>query len=576
MTPDYDVAIIGGGPAGSTAASMLLKYWPRYKVVVLEREKFPRDHVGESQLPLIGQVLNEIGVWDKIEQCNFPIKIGATYRWGRTNDLWDFEFLENGNFQTEARPSRYAGQRAQTAFQVDRAVYDQVLLNHSKELGAEVREQTAVRQVLKNGDAVTGLQLSDGSTVTARYYIDASGHSGIIRRAMGVEVACPTSLQNIAIWDYFTNAEWAVSIGVGGTRVQVMSLGYGWLWFIPLGPERTSVGLIVPATYYKESGKRPQELFDEAVRAEPIISQLLKNATSENLLSTTKDWSFVADRLVGENWFLAGESAGFADPILAAGMTLAHMGARDVAYTILALDRKDYEADWLKSRYDQGHRHQIAQHIRFADFWYTQNGVFTDLKDHTRDIAKDLGLELSSDQAWRWFGQGGFIDQGEFGTGYGGYSMVAVKRVASDFLGDDPHFEMEGKSHFRLNLEGAEKVWGAVLQQGKITRHRSYKRNGKVLPNSGMFAWLISTLKETKTFDDLGQESAHYMLANGKPPSEAPMFRRQFFDHLEAMISDGWVDAWVEDGYACVPKLDFDTQTFMHQNRDVSRSLVEA
>jgi len=576
MTPDYDVAIIGGGPAGSTAASLLLKYWPRYKVVVLEREKFPRDHVGESQLPLISQVLNEMGVWDKVERCDFPIKIGATYRWGRTKDLWDFEFLENGNFVPEARPGRYTGQRTFTAFQVDRGIYDKVLLDHSKELGAEVREQTAVRQVLKEGDKVTGLQLADGSTITARYYIDASGHSGIIRRAMGVELDCPTTLQNIAIWDYFQNAEWAVSVGVGGTRVQVMSLGYGWLWFIPLGPDRTSVGLIVPAEYYKQSGKKPQDLFDEAVASEPIIAKLLKNAKSEDKLSTTKDWSFVADRLVGENWFLAGESAGFADPILAAGMTLAHMGARDVAYTILALDKKDYEPEWLKGRYDSGHRHQIGQHIRFADFWYTQNGVFTDLKDHTREIAKDLGLELSSDQAWRWFGQGGFIDHGEFGTGYGGYSIVAVKRVASDFLGDEPHFEIEGKTHFKLNLEGSERVWGALLQQGTITRHRSYKRGVKMLPNSGMFAWFISILKETKTYDDLGVESARYMAMKNMPESDLPAFRRLFLDHLEAMISDNWVDAWTEEGFTAVPKLDFDTTVFMHENRDVSRSLVEA
>ena len=89
----YDVAIIGGGPAGSTAGSLLRKYGPEVSVVILEKERFPRDHVGESQLPPIGAILREMGCWDAVEQADFPIKIGATYRWGASAELWDLEFL---------------------------------------------------------------------------------------------------------------------------------------------------------------------------------------------------------------------------------------------------------------------------------------------------------------------------------------------------------------------------------------------------------------------------------------------------------------------------------------------------
>ena len=136
---DYDVAIIGGGPGGSTTASLLKKYMPSLRVAVVEREVFPREHVGESQLPLISGILNEMGCWEKVEAANFPIKLGATYRWGSSPDLWDFEFIPFGQFKDEPRPvQRYGGQRMFTAFQVERSIYDKILLDHAGELGASV------------------------------------------------------------------------------------------------------------------------------------------------------------------------------------------------------------------------------------------------------------------------------------------------------------------------------------------------------------------------------------------------------------------------------------------------------
>src|SRR5579862_1370538 len=206
MGVEYDVAIIGGGPGGSTTACYLKKYNPALKVSIYERDCFPRDHVGESQLPPICGVLDEIGCWYKVEAANFPIKIGATYKWGKLPELWDFEFIPNELFQDEPRPAKYVGQRRATAFQVDRAIYDQILLDHARELGADVTENCPVREVQRQGDRVECLRLADGTAVKERYYVDASGHSGFLRRAMGVEIDSSTQLQNIAIWDYWQNA----------------------------------------------------------------------------------------------------------------------------------------------------------------------------------------------------------------------------------------------------------------------------------------------------------------------------------------------------------------------------------
>lgn len=311
----YDVAIIGGGPAGATAGALLRLYNPDLRVLILEREKFPRDHIGESLLPPISPILEEMGCWEAIESADFPIKIGATYRWGQRPELWDFDFYPPAKFKDEPRPAKFEGQRVSTAFQVDRSIYDKILLDRAKELGCEVREETHVSKVLVEGDEVQGLKLASGETITAAHYVDASGSSGILRRALGIACDYPTTLKNIAIYDYWQNADWVVKIGVGATRIQVRSLGYGWIWFIPLGATRTSIGLVIPAEYYKKSGKRPEELYAEALRDEPTLTDLLKNAHSEGKLQTTRDWSFLARRQAGANWFLIGECAGFADPI---------------------------------------------------------------------------------------------------------------------------------------------------------------------------------------------------------------------------------------------------------------------
>src|SRR5262249_55617710 len=159
----------------------------------------------------------------------------------------------------------------------------------------------------------------------------------VLRKAMGVEIDCPTELKNVAFWDYWENTAWADTIGVGGTRIQVMSVGFGWLWFIPLGPTRTSLGLVCPASYYLRAGKSPEELYVAAIAESERISELIRGGRRSGNLRSRKDWSYVAERQSGDNWFLVGEAAGFADPILSAGMTLTHTGARELAYTLIAL-----------------------------------------------------------------------------------------------------------------------------------------------------------------------------------------------------------------------------------------------
>jgi len=541
----YDVAIVGGGPAGSTAGSLLKKYAPGLSVLILEKARFPRDHIGESQLPSISAILDEMGVWDRVEAAQFPIKIGASYTWGRNQDKWDFDFVPPELFTEEDRPAKFEGQRKQTAFQVDRAVYDDILLRHAEGMGVEVREETGVAKVLvedsEQGKRVTGLALENGQAVTARYYIDGSGNVGLLRRALGVESEAPHELRNMAVWDYWENAEWAVEIGVGGTRVQVRSLPYGWVWFIPMGPTKTSIGLICPTEHIKQSGVKPADLYHQALRDQEDIAKLIEGATPRGQVETCRDWSHLADQLCGENWFLCGESAGFADPILAAGMALAHNSAREAAYTILELERGKIERDWLLERYDERNRTNIGQHIRFAQYWYAANGCFDDLQGNCVAIAKEAGLKLEPKDAWRWLSQGGFATENVGQALFGSFDIASAKQVIELFDGrqDEVGWTVNQFNVLKLNLDGAKKGWIGQLEDGKIRRVLCYLRGGKKLPRAGAYLDMINMLQKTDSVVTIAQTVQQHVAK--LPPHNRGVVQTAFMQTLDVMIEQGWV-----------------------------------
>lgn len=543
----YDVVIIGGGPAGATVGTLLKKYNPGLTVAILEREQFPRDHVGESLLPAVTGVLNEMGVWDKVEAANFPVKLGATYRWGKQTDqdLYYFHFLPEGKFSQTERPGTYTGQRRQTTFQVDRSVYDKILLDHAEAQGCQVFQKSNVAEVTRDGDRVEGLRVNLAGTdqiVTARYYVDASGGESIVRKTMGVEIESPTLLRNIAIWDYWQNTEWAEKIGVGGTYVYVMSLGYGWIWFIPLGPTRTSIGFITAASYFKKSGKSTEGLYLEAISQEPLIRSLTQNATRENRLEATKDWSFVADRLYGDNWFLAGDACGFADPILAAGLTLAQIGSRRVAYSILEIEQGEIEAEWIKAQYNRLQRRNTKNHIRFADYWYSANAQFTDLKDYCTEIAKGAGLTLDSDAAFQWLGTGGFADELNGLPFSGTYTLTAIKAFTSRFGDHDTRWQVYENNLFEPNLEDAVEDSVALYDQGRIRRLPCLRKGEKIWPLNGVYKCIYKALNSREKEIELLAERFILELRKEKLPVSQDM-ARICLEALEALVTEGWVTA---------------------------------
>ncbi|MFG0273958.1 MAG: NAD(P)/FAD-dependent oxidoreductase [Phycisphaerales bacterium] len=536
---EVSVCIAGGGPAGATCGALLRKYNPDVSVLIVEKATFPRDHVGESQLPGCAHVCHEMGCWDEIEAAGFPIKIGASYTWGANKEIWDFDFVDPNAFPDMPRPGKFEGVRRQTAFQVDRAKYDEILLNQAAKLGCEVVQGVQVTEVERDGDRIVSLGLSDGRRVNARHYVDATGAPAVLRRAMGVESFAPKELRNIAVWGYWENAEWAVNIGVGGTRVQVRSLPYGWIWFIPLGPTRTSIGLIVPTEHYKASGKRPEELYHEAIRQETSIAPLIKNARMQGETHSIKDWSHLADRLVGENWWLIGESAGFADPILAAGMLVAHNSGRDLAYTLNEMERGELDSGWLRTRFNERHRRNIWQYIRFAQFWYAANGCFTDLQEQCAKIAGEGGLKLDPKQAWRWLSQGGFAIDEVIRPSLGSYDVFAARDILGAFLGGDRTPVFQKYNVFTLNLHGAEPDVIGDLKEGRIIPTRCLRKGKSTLPLAGYYGNMVRILQQTQDITTV--EGMIRSLVPNVSRAQQDAVLQTHMAVLEVMVQEGWV-----------------------------------
>jgi len=549
---NYNVAIIGGGPAGSTVGALLKRLQPELKVAIFEGAKFPRDHVGESLLPATCEVLEEIDAWNKVEEAGFPVKLGGIYRWGQTDEAYPLAFLRGEEYEDPARPAKYEGQRARTTFQVDRSIFDKILLDNAASHGCEVFEEAMVKTVHFTGDridglTVTGLQAEE-SFIQADHYVDASGGRGILRKALGVQVDAPTALRNIAIYDYWQDADWGQRAGVDGTYIHVMSIDWGWIWFISMGKTRTSVGLVTSAEYYKKSGLTTEELYLKAIECEPLISKLLKPARRENILKAESDWSYVADRLVGENWILSGDSAGFADPILSAGVTLTMTGARKVAYTLSELYRGELDAAWVKSEYERIQRSNIRDHIRFADYWYSANAKFTDLTEYCSEIAREAGISLVPDEAFRWLAVGGFSSDagGYMSPTAATFQLSTVKNMVAQFGGSAPEWLLQRYKTLKLNVENATRDVAAAYLDGRVERLEVFRRGDKRLFLQGFFkrAYVVLLL-EQNTDKVIEKIYKHF---RPRLTISDPLLLTYIVEVLEAMLHDGWIDGVDENG----------------------------
>jgi hypothetical protein len=249
----------------------------------------------------------------------------------------------------------------------------------------------------------------------------------------------------------------------------------------------------------------------------------------------------VADRLAGENWFLAGDSSGFADPILSAGLTLATTGARKVAYSLTELISGTLDPNWIKNEYDRIQRSSIRQHIRFADYWYSVNAKFTDLKDYCSEIAREAGLTLNADDAFRWLGTGGFTgDAGGFESpSAASFRLGTVKSMVESFGGTPFEWQIQRFKRLRLNLEGASRERSATYYKGRILPQECYRRGQSCLFLHGFYKSAFVALQQYESTNTIIEKMNRSLSKRGA--GNERLIRKIVLEVLEAMLLDGWI-----------------------------------
>jgi len=336
----YDTIIIGGGPGGSTAASVLARAGK--KVLILERERFPRFHIGESLIPFGNEELRSIGVWGKIQQAGFMPKRGAEFVLGDAQASSHVLFGKH-------LPNFYAG-----TYQVERARFDHLLLEHAESLGAEVWQETKVETAEISDHGVSVTCQRDGVTrrIEARWLLDASGRDSFLARQMQLPKTDLGLKKKLATYAHFRGV-FRNSAPADG-HITVVRLDFGWFWFIPLDAEKTSVGLVQFLEHFQSTGMKPEEHFEHIVATTPELQRRLGQATRISAYTSTGDYTYRHLQNAGPRWMLIGDAAGFIDPVFSSGVMLAiksgHLAARetlaadDAGTTLSARAQRRYTA----------------------------------------------------------------------------------------------------------------------------------------------------------------------------------------------------------------------------------------
>jgi len=362
---DFDAAVVGGGPGGSSVATALARRG--HRVLLLERDQFPRFHIGESQLPWTNEVFRALGVHDTIAAAGFVRKWGASF-WtldGAIEQYADFsEAVETPTPQT---------------FQVPRATFDELLLRHSEKCGVAVRERhRALEVTFDAGGATLRFAAPNGSEQTVRVgvIVDASGRAGFLAKKLGRHAFDP-QLRNIAVHAQYENIPRLPGRRAGDIRMFTRP-DMGWLWLIPLSDTVTSVGAVIPqAVHRQESKATPEESLAHYLEHTPSAARLLADARRVSPARFDADYSYLGTELAGDRWVAVGDAAAFLDPIFSTGVLLAMQGGLEAA---AAIDAGLRDGDLTRRRfaaYERLVRLRYHHFRRFAVGFYNPN--FRDL-----------------------------------------------------------------------------------------------------------------------------------------------------------------------------------------------------
>lgn len=464
-----DVIVIGGGPAGSTAATMLARRG--FAVTLLEREHFPREHVGESLLPASMPILEALGVLETVEQAGFLKKWGATMVWGQTREPWSWAFRETNRQYPHA-------------YQVFRPEFDQILLRNSAAAGATVREGCRVLDVLfdesGNANLRVGVRFTDESgaeqTLFARHIVDASGQSGIIGRARRLRTN-DEHFRNLAVYGYFEGAERLPE--PNETNIFIESFEHGWTWNIPLHTGEMSVGAVVDSHHGQAqiAAMGVEAFYRAQVAAAPATANMLRDARLVRGPTVIRDWSYVSSEVVGPGWVLSGDAACFIDPLFSTGVHLAlSSGIMAAAYVATALTDPELAAA-AAPVYKELYFQQYSHFRELARLFYASNRTVDSYFWEVRRVLADDSLTPRE----------AFV-RATAGQSSKGYERVVLEHgsLPTDFVSEMRALEAEQSERGAAAQELASS--GRMLD-GAPTLAAGVRVERQAVLGDGVFAW---------------------------------------------------------------------------------------
>ncbi len=364
----YDAIVIGGGPAGATLATRLAQQGRR--ALVVEREDFPRFHIGESLLPCSMPLLDALGVPPDLLRSKFLPKHAAEFVTGDGSLVRRYPFKDG----VVSGPN--------SAFEVDRDEFDSILLQNAARAGATVRHATKVVDFDVRSDGVrVEARARDGSTQTfrAEVLVDASGHSSLVARRFGLREVDP-NLKNFAVYSHYRGATRATGDAEGD--ISIVLAPRGWWWIIPLKNNRTSLGLVAPVATL--AGERADTTYlERQIARTPYLAARVASAERIEPVRTVSNFSYRSSRMTGDRWLLVGDAAAFIDPVFSTGV---YVGMRQgfLAAEVIdrALARQRFSRRAFRD-YERWSRRALDVYRNFATGFYTPE--FAEMMMHPSD-----------------------------------------------------------------------------------------------------------------------------------------------------------------------------------------------
>jgi 1H-pyrrole-2-carbonyl-[peptidyl-carrier protein] chlorinase len=379
-----DVVVIGGGPGGAAVAAYLTR--GGLSCTVLEREAFPRPHVGESLVPSSTRVFRELEFLDKMEEAKFPHKYGAAWTVADQASVYqmDWKGLAPDNYaavrfaerEQEGVPQNYT-------YHVDRGKFDQLLLEHAEESGAQVKFEANVTDVdFSDPDLVRVTYAQDGKTeiIAARMVVDASGRRTFLGHRLELRVR-DRFFDQYALHTWFGGYD--RSVMATGTNqdnyifIHFLPISNTWVWQIPITDDITSIGVVTQKQNFTRARAERQEFFWDALESRPALAEALRSADQLRPLRDEGDYSYAMRQICGDRFVLVGDAARFVDPIFSTGVSIALNSARFAARDILAAAEAGDFSRMRFRQFEETMTRGVRNWYRFIALYYRLNLLFT-------------------------------------------------------------------------------------------------------------------------------------------------------------------------------------------------------